>query len=272
MVEKTFICRNPKSVLSLPQMENDDYCIFILATGGEINCLINGKETGCTGGITILIPPHPGVISSLENLKGYVMGVKWDFLKALPHWNDTEFLSNISSMPFRALQDKDIKLVSKYFAVIQDSIKEVCNGFSDTILKYLIQAFTACCVKYYTSNWEHEKTARLQQISKEFIRLVSENVMNERGLGYYADRLCITPKYLSDVISRTTGRNALAWIEEFFISKAKQMLTGTDISVTAISRQMNFSTPSDFCKYFRNSVGQSPRQYRAGHASKKMTS
>lgn len=92
--------------------------------------------------------------------------------------------------------------------------------------------------------------------------LIHENGTKHRDLEFYADKLCISPKYLSHVVSKVTGRKCLSWIEDFTINKARQLLKSTDLSISQISYELNFAAPTDFCRYFRSRTGISPKQYR----------
>ena len=186
-------------------------------------------------------------------------------MESLPDWNDMGFQSKIRSMPYRQIPPKEMSLIKKYMVLIGDAISNMNDEFGRSAVLYLLQAFTIVCTKQFPSEWEPEKTARLKEISQDFIRLVSENVETERNLSFYADKLCITPKYLSDVIVRTTGKRALGWIEDYIMMKAKSLLTDTSLSISTIARQLNFYTPSDFCKYFKKSEGISPKRYRIQH-------
>ena len=245
---------------------DERFCKFVIASGGDITCTVNGSVIQCCQGLTILFPEKHMAISSIENLQGFILGVDRSIMESMPNWNDMEFQSNIRSMPYRKISAKEMALVKKYMVLIGDAINNMDDEFGKSAVMYLLQALTFFCAKQYPSEWEQEKTVRLKEISQDFIKLVSENVETERNLSFYADKLCITPKYLSDVIARTTGKKALGWIEEYIMMKAKSLLTDTSLSISTIARQLNFYTPSDFCKYFKKSEGISPKKYRIQQA------
>ena len=263
MVTDAFICRNPKGFKANRLLTDKDYCIFILALNDGIACQVDGKEMNCGSGITLLPPPHHRSIASIENLKGYILGVRWDQISEIPQWSDMEFLSNIFSAPHRDVSQKDMKLISKYFGLFSETLKNIDDKFGQLALEHMTKAITILCRLYFPNGWNDENTVRIQEIAHSFLKLVSENVETERGITFYADKLCVTPKYLSDAIAKATGKKAMKWIEEFIIMRAKELLGSTDLSVTNISRQLNFYTPSDFCRYFRKNTGTSPKQYRS---------
>jgi AraC-like DNA-binding protein len=95
-----------------------------------------------------------------------------------------------------------------------------------------------------------------------FIKLVEENFREQRDIGFYADRLCLTPKYLSKVIKESSGALAGEWIDNYVVLEAKVLLKSTCMTIQQISDEMNFPSQSFFGKYFKRVVGMSPKEYR----------
>lgn len=102
---------------------------------------------------------------------------------------------------------------------------------------------------------------RNQRIYKDFIQAVQKNYMQERSIIYYADLLCISPKYLSQVIKSVTGRLAGEWISEYVILEAKALLKSNKYTVQQVCDMLNFANQSFFGKYFKRKTGMSPRAY-----------
>ena len=84
----------------------------------------------------------------------------------------------------------------------------------------------------------------------------------ERSLQFYADKMCLTPKYVSGTIKSFSGKGALDWINEYVVLEAEMMLRYTKMSVQEIAYALNFPTQSAFGKYFKQQTGMSPREYR----------
>ena len=104
--------------------------------------------------------------------------------------------------------------------------------------------------------------SRKDEVSHRFLELVRDNYKQERSVAWYADRMCLTPKYLSQVVKDSTGKPALDWIDEFAIVESKALLKSTDLTVDQISTKLIFLSSSLFGKYFKRVTGMSPRQYR----------
>jgi len=109
--------------------------------------------------------------------------------------------------------------------------------------------------------------SRKEQITQDFIILVFQNYDQEREIAYYADKLCLTPHYLSSVIKQTTGANASELIRERVVSEAKRLLAGTSLSAKEIAARLNFANQSFFGRWFKRYAGVSPQRYRSGLVS-----
>lgn len=86
--------------------------------------------------------------------------------------------------------------------------------------------------------------------------------MRERSISYYADKLCVTSKYLSQVVYKVSGRFAGDWITDFVILEAKALLKSRKYTVQQIADKLNFANQSFFGKYFKDKVGCSPSEYQ----------
>ncbi len=107
-----------------------------------------------------------------------------------------------------------------------------------------------------------EKPSRSRQLYDRFMYEVQHHYQQERSVSYYADLLCVTPKYLSQVVHRVSGRYAGEWIREYVILEAKALLKSGEYTVQQVGDLLNFPNPSFFGKYFKSAVGCSPRKYQ----------
>ena len=112
------------------------------------------------------------------------------------------------------------------------------------------------------SEVEQPVSTRHKIVFERFIDLVSKYHNTERNVGFYADKLCITPKYLSKIVKDTSGQSAPQWIDQYVILEAKQLLKHSDRCIKEISDELNFPNPSFFFKYFKKHTGLTPNQYR----------
>ena len=110
-----------------------------------------------------------------------------------------------------------------------------------------------------------------QGIFDRFIRLVNLHCAEQHHLGFYADHICLTERYLSSVVSQTSGVSAKEWIDRALVMRAKVELLHTDKPVARIADDLCFPNPSFFCKYFKRLVGITPGGYRLSKAAPRHT-
>jgi AraC-like DNA-binding protein len=95
-----------------------------------------------------------------------------------------------------------------------------------------------------------------------FRNLLTKEFWRHRSVSFYASNLNVTPKYLSEVIKRQTGKTAGEWIDRAIILEAKVLLQKQDLGIAQISDKLNFSDQSVFGKFFKTHEGISPLEYR----------
>jgi AraC-like DNA-binding protein len=106
-------------------------------------------------------------------------------------------------------------------------------------------------------------TDRTAYIVKQLMALLSTGISRtERSVGYYAERLNVSPKYLSATVKRVTGHSVVSYIDRHTIPILKDYLNDERMSLTQIADRMNFTSLSYFSRYCTKHLGQSPSEYR----------
>src|SRR6218665_35086 len=107
------------------------------------------------------------------------------------------------------------------------------------------------------------KTARKKEVILQFLHLLTIHAKKERNVGFYAEKLHITPDYLSKILKEASGTaTAKDIIEEIVVHEARNMLSSTSMSVAQIAEELNFSDQSFFGKFFRKKMKISPKAFR----------
>ena len=107
-----------------------------------------------------------------------------------------------------------------------------------------------------------KKNTRAESIFANFIGLVEKNFRVERRVGWYAEKLCITPKYLSETVKLVSKKTPNDWIDSYVTLEIRVLLKNSSKSIKEIASDLNFPTQSFLGKYFKEHVGLSPSQYR----------
>lgn len=104
--------------------------------------------------------------------------------------------------------------------------------------------------------------SRQQQIFEKFINEVNRHFIHDRNVYTYAERLCITPKYLSAIVKQVSGKSANDWINDYVVLEAKALLRVKWNTIKDVSNKLNFPNQSFFAKYFKQHTGMTPKEYK----------
>lgn len=167
------------------------------------------------------------------------------------------------------LSEDEAKLIAGYMYLMYHNADT--NGqtiYSKNVARSLVQAliYQMMQIGYnHTRSISDEKcrtaNRRLAYV-REFMQLVQKHHTQERSLAFYADKLFISPKYLSRLIKDSTGKSAADWIDHFVLIDAKNMLRFSSKNVQQVAYALNFSTQSSFGKFFKHLTGMSPSEYQ----------
>lgn len=193
----------------------------------------------------------------------FMSGIRYDFNKvfqeSIRFWNN----------PCISLQDSDLTMAEDYFNLARNIVSSNRENKRE-ILRALLTSFTFVTIDVWTRQLSDENlkesrsAARVNRIFERFMALVTEFHNSERGMDFYADKLCLTPKYLSKLVKQSSGRSAPDWIDAFVILEAKNMLKYSDMAVKEITYALHFPSQSVFYKFFKAHTGLTPTEYRKG--------
>lgn len=116
------------------------------------------------------------------------------------------------------------------------------------------------------SHWlavsEIHTISQARKIFGEFCRLLGENCRKEHGVRFYADRLCITPCYLSQITRRIFAVSPKELVDRQIVMEIKSLLISTEMSVKEIAEEYNFESSSYLGRYLRRHTGMTPSEFR----------
>ena len=116
------------------------------------------------------------------------------------------------------------------------------------------------CVVYAVS--DEKQSLRAKDIYNEFISIVAEFYKKEHSVAFYADKLNITTRYLSQVTDKTVGISPKQVISNYLINEAKILLSNSRLTIQEISNRLGFSSQTMFCKFFKGQEKYTPTEYR----------
>lgn len=187
-----------------------------------------------------------------------------DYISSFSLPVDKDVILSMNENPCIEVDDETMHNILELHSVIIKQHNEKLK-YKDKIIKSLLLALMLKVASYYTPESGiivHKESTREEELTKKFFDLLINNFRTEKNLSFYADKLCLTPNYLSSVIKKSTGSSIQEWIKNVIIMEAKNKLKTTDMTVLQISEELNFANPSFFGRFFKQYVGVTPFKYR----------
>lgn len=149
-------------------------------------------------------------------------------------------------------------------------IKELYKYTSVTLRNEIVKGFISISVASFLSipqiqlneNIDSRQVTRYEEVFLHFMDDLQLFANKERSVKFYSDRLCISPKYFSKLISQASGKHPMEHIKQRVIIEAKTLLKATDMTISDIADALNFPNNSSFCQYFKHETGYTPSDYR----------
>jgi len=243
-----------------------DVTAVIICTRGIVEYSINLKPIRAVAPCFVVLMPdqileHKSVSSDYSGLM-YVMSKKFTD-NLLPNAKDVLplFLS-VRDNPVVELNEEGLEGIVNYYNMLKRIIRVKDNPHRTEVARHLTLAFFYGIGFSIHNQDTDKKSTHYEILTEKFMQLVQIHYKQQRGLEFYADQLCLTPKHLYRVIKETTNKTANDWIDEYVVLEAKALLKSTNMTVQQISEELNFSDQSFFGKYFKRHTGLSPREYK----------
>ena len=106
-------------------------------------------------------------------------------------------------------------------------------------------------------------SVRLDEYFHRFLHELSQHYLERRSVSFYADRLCISSRYLTTIVRRVSGMSVSEWMNRYIMMEAKYLLKYTEMSIQEIAYKLSFPNQSFFGKYFKQHTGMAPSAFRS---------
>ena len=144
--------------------------------------------------------------------------------------------------------------------------KEKHDTYSLHEQKLLLMAVTYRLCSIFSASFQKEGKEMRRKIEtfEMLVKLIEENFMRERTVAFYADQLCLTPKYLSVIVKSVCGKTVQQLIFKAIIRRSIYLMKNTDKTIQQIASDLSFPNASSFGTFFKKHTGLSPKNYRMG--------
>ena len=246
-------------------------CILFCANG-SMSMRLNLEEYRMQAGDVMV--GLPGVIGETLDLTedcevaiiAYAGGTAWG--AEMDSSVFTMFQRYFSRHPLLHLTGEEFAEAIDIYHHMRRKLQQPGFRYVSEALRGYMQVLASCGYQWISNYCENSQAvggeSRQQQQFGAFLDLVRANYAVQRDISFYADKMCLTPKYLSSVVYKASGRFAGEWIKDYVILEAKALLKSRLYTVQQVCDMLNFSNASFFGKYFKAAVGASPGKYMSG--------
>ena len=166
------------------------------------------------------------------------------------------------------LSDEERAMVSGCLDNLAVELERPVDRMSRKVLTSHIQLLLDYCLRFYGRQFATRETVnrdvltRFESLVKDYFDSEKPQMEGLPTVKYFADGVYLSPNYFGDLVKRETGRTPQEYIQSKLIDRAKQMLAGTERSVSEIAFQLGFQYSQHFNRMFKKNVGLTPSEYR----------
>ena len=243
--------------------------VFAVCVKGSVKMRINMEEYSVDANHIVFTLPDQilQVGERSDDCEGLLIVVSKAMMQELiPHIQDTlSAFFMIKEHPVSPLTPAEVQIIQEYHAFLWKQVKRRENPFRrEVVMGLLLALFHEVSGMFELHAPVEVKKTRQEELFGNFMRQLALHYTHERSVSFYADRLCVSPKYLSLLVKNVSHRTPVEWIDERVILEAKALLSSSTLSVQEISDRLHFANQSFFGKFFKKHVGVSPLAYRRG--------
>lgn len=266
------VCSSGGVVAGFPERMRDGFVCFgiglVVCHAGEFGFTLSGREHTARAGQTVFIPDgayfkadgqSPGLAVSIIIYKTepirYVLGTMVQSVR---------LYSIMSPERHCVWTTGDEDGLARYVALIGAGQPRPDDYFAVNERKLLLLSLTYRLCTLFKRKFVGggSPDARRTETFLKLIRLIDRHYMAERGVAFYADKLFLSPKYLSELSKSMCGYTVQELVFKAITRRAMSLLDSTNKTVAEISDDFNFPNPSSFGTFFKKQTGMSPQRYR----------
>ncbi len=271
-----FYSNNPEMFFQHARYAPESTSMGIFCVEGKMHFKLNGESISLESNQLALIPPRYVVDSVSYNRDGrfHFLSVSGEARSEIIHycmredarwWEKDKYMH---SNPIFNLSNAQSHLCDMYGTILSiycEQDEETDERAVQAMLKALVLDLMKWTDKMVPTFPDFRAQGRVDVLFRRFLLLVQKHGNKKREVQWYAEHLAITPKYLTTVCHAISGQTASSIINEALVQEIKRLLIQTDMSSKEICEQMEFVTPSFFCKYVKRELGMNVKAYRRAY-------
>lgn len=225
----------------------------------------------------VMVFSAPKQVSTIEKeikpktIKGWMLYFHLDLIRSTHLADIISEYSFFNYGVFEALHlsDDEEKIINETVTNIENEFTQRIDNHTQRVINSNLELLLNLCLRFYERQF-NTRTAQNNDIFSKFERVLKDYFSTEKQLeyslpsvDYFAEKMNLSPHYFSDVLKKETGRSAKDHINDYVIELAKNLLVGTNKSVSEIAYSLGFNYPHYFTRLFKNKTGYTPSKYKS---------
>lgn len=233
---------------------------------GDSDILIGTKPYHIEKGDICIVLPNTilRAINQSDDFKSYIFGFSTEYLFSVNIASATPLYLYIKDNPCISITESEQNSLIRICDFLKDYDRRESCHHKKEITKHLLSVLIYEVMGIYKRGnpLQQEFFSQKQIHYFKFLELLAQNLGKHKAVDFYADALCITPRYLSAICKEMTGHTATESINKHILMNARLLLVSTNMTVAEVSDELYFCNPSFFTQFFRKHEGVSPKTYR----------
>lgn len=217
----------------------------------------------------MIMPTHTFQSNQIsKDFKGVLLMASKEFIEDCNPGNRNSSIANymeIRKNPCTLLEPEEATKLKASIQVIREKMKERTHFFQKEVIQNSFLGFLLELANVFMGKKDglvRPPLSRKEELFEQFLQLLFAHCKEQHVVTFYAEKLFITPQYLSLILKELTGKSANKWIDDALIVEAKILLKAPQATVQQVADVLHFSDQSTFGKFFKKHMGISPMEYR----------
>ena len=255
------------------QFSKMNMVVLLVCYHGTVQLRLNGRDYETTGGQALALLPSAVIerlmVSPDVHIRGFGFAVT--AMESMFHTNRQtwEEALSLNDHPLLGLTESQMQVAEHLYQIARleqqmtdaRHYRPMMRSLAQSMLYVLADAISRLSASLNSAEGGKSKTPREQQF-KRFVQLLWASGGKEHEVAWFANQMCITPKYLSVIVRESCNKTPLQMIHSYTANMIAQRLRNTSLSIKEIAREMNFSNESFFGRYVKQHLGYPPGEYR----------
>lgn len=241
-----------------------NFALLAICIEGNVEITVDSKKMQLTKKNMLLLMPGCVASNTTQDCSGLFIAISQAFMEeVLPKLDRIlPLFFKVREHPCISVSETELARIREVYNFLKKSVRYKApyrKEIASNLLKVLFYEISAIFGEHVAID---KLAGRRDELFSRFLELLATNFRNERSLAFYADKMYISSKYLSQVVKRVSGRTAGDWISDYVVTEAKTLLLNSKLSIQEIAFDLNFTNQSFFAKFFKRATGISPREFR----------